>query len=94
MDIIIKDMDMPKNCWNCPMIQVMTGKRYCGKTLSDIKDSAIKLPDCPLIEIPTPHGRLIDADKLEYELCEFGHYKVDKAEIDSAETIIDAEVCK
>ena len=73
------------------MIQVMVGKRYCGKTLSDIKDSTIKLPDCPLIEIPTPHGRLIDADKLEYELREFGHYKVDKAEIDSSETIIEAE---
>ena len=23
-----------------------------------------RLYDCPLIEVPTPHGRLIDADKL------------------------------
>lgn len=92
MDVIIKDMDMPKNCWSCPMIRVMAGKEYCGKTLSDIKDNTIKLPNCPLIEISTPHGRLIDADTLEYELCEFGHYKVDKTEIDSSETIIEAEV--
>ena len=60
MSVLIKGMDMPKYCWSCPMIQVMVGKKYCGRTLSDIKNSDIKLPDCHLVEVPTPHGRLID----------------------------------
>ena len=64
MSLLIQNMDMPKDCWSCPMTKVdlITGQRYCGKTLTDIKDSFIRLSNCPLVEIPTPHGRLIDAD--------------------------------
>lgn len=55
---------------------------------------------CPLIEVPTPYGRLIDADAIQYthaiarslddghnwnELC------VTQDEIDDAPTIIEAE---
>ena len=25
-------------------------------------------PDCPLVEVPTPHGRLIDADSVEKQI--------------------------
>ena len=50
---------------------------------------------CPLIEVPTPHGRLIDADKLNtYDLspvngfCVMG---VTEEDIGLADTVIGAE---
>lgn len=44
---------------------------------------------CPLIEIPTPHGRLIDADAIQdYNVETFGQRLLI---IDTAPTIIEAE---
>lgn len=68
MSIIVKGMEMPKNCIECRFRQY----EYCDLQRQDlyavnIMDYALSLerhPSCPLIEIPTPHGRLIDADEL------------------------------
>ena len=49
---------------------------------------------CPLVEIPTPHGRLIDADEIEkcvHEWYDVGEY-VFADTIRDADTIIEAEV--
>ena len=47
-------------------------------------------PDwCPLIEVPTPHGRLIDADAIQdYNVETFGQRLLI---IDTAPTVIEAE---
>ena len=37
-------------------------------TYSDPVRRSGKRPDCPLIEVPEPHGRLVDADALERNL--------------------------
>ena len=66
MSILIKGMEMPKNCRACPFEHIAIS--YCNV----IKKSTSHYPsgkeiltprhkDCPLVEIP-PHGRLIDAD--------------------------------
>ena len=47
MSILIKGMKMPESCDMCPI----EGCEYINKKFT-----------CPLVEIPTPHGRLIDAD--------------------------------
>lgn len=72
MSIIIKGMNMPKNCGECRLyvdsIQTPDKKYDCnpfcfatGKNITFIGE----LEDfCPLVEIPTPHGRLIDGDEL------------------------------
>ena len=97
MSVIVKNMEMPKNCKDCPFSDheawcLIPGswreRYYCP----DDERSA----DCPLIELP-PHGRLTakktiteiryhDADGYHIvngeQLCEL--------EID-AETIIEAE---
>lgn len=68
MSILIKGMEKPKDCYSCPFahdgwpdewemhclfLDRQVG--YFGKKL--------KVPkDCPLVEVPTPHGRLVDAD--------------------------------
>lgn len=51
-------------------------------------------PDCPLVEVHTPHGRLIDADEIEkcvHEWYDVGEY-VFADTIRNADTIIEAEV--
>lgn len=116
MSVLIKGMDLPKSCATCKLIcqdtaykistfeQVIT---YFCKGLDEnnvIQNTLIKLPNCPLVEIPTPHGRLIDADRL-YETIEqmegFGTIDNENdvvlsavevlTEIDEAKTIIEAE---
>lgn len=77
MSILIK-MEMPKNCWKCPMANTYSGygplqgcfavqgKEYA--CIDEPYDTHYKPSWCPLIEVPK-HGRLIDADELmaEYE---------------------------
>lgn len=61
MSILIKGMGMPKSCNKCPM----TADRYCriiGYPNGDAINKRYKPLWCPLVEVPTPHGRLIDAD--------------------------------
>lgn len=62
-DILIKNMKMPENCVGCPL-----AKNYgmCAITKKQFNwGNPNRLSDCPLIEVPTPHGRLGDLDKLE-----------------------------
>lgn len=62
--IIIKGMEMPKRCFECPCLGEMFGYFVCLITTKDLRAEHginISRPEwCPLIELP-PHGRLIDA---------------------------------
>lgn len=92
MSILIKGLGMPKDCISCRWhhrtgVCVLTGMvTNTGR-------------DCPLVEVPTPHGRLIDADDAFIDADErgFDFWSCD-ADIDSAQeflraqpTIIEAE---
>ena len=97
MSILIKKMEMPKGCWACPFA---VGKHYeCLFTKKSYNWGLTTRPsDCPLIEVQSPHGRLIDADALKRE---FPHdsdwdYPVSSNSyvndiIDKQQTIIEAE---
>ena len=62
MSVLIKGMEMPKNCLNCPMLGVLFNCRVVGN--GEMEDNiTVRRADCPLIEIP-PHGRLIDANEI------------------------------
>ncbi len=79
MSILIKGMEMPKNCNECKfgtwsnLHQTAACKRHdfepCFKDHS--REYMDKRADfCPLVEVPAPHGDLIDRDALnigEYE---------------------------
>ena len=101
MSVLIKGSIMPLMCEECPCCDCddysckATGRgvieyRYDGR------------PDnCPLVEIPTPHGRLIDADELKKNMRNYypsidhlccSQHVVTKRDIDCAPTIIEAEV--
>lgn len=66
-DILIKNMEMPKNCCECPLTYYEDGA--CIFTGIEALSIGIQ-NDCPLIEVPTPHGRLIDADALSERIEE------------------------
>ena len=74
MGVYIKGMKMPKCCQDCPlnydqMACIVTGTRWWSDTivLMDFDSDKERLYDCPLTEIKTPYGRLVDADKLLVE---------------------------
>lgn len=69
MAIYIKNAKLPDNCYECPFNQC--GDCYGGriKYIMDIDDDeelyhTKRHPQCPLIEIPEPHGRLIDENTI------------------------------
>lgn len=63
MSILIKGMEMPKNCGEC-CLKVYDGEDYVCPFSWQICLSLGRQNICPLIELP-PHGDLIDRDKLE-----------------------------
>ncbi len=72
MSVLIKGMEMPTNCQDCPlnydqMACKVTGTRWWSDTivLMNFDSEKERLYDCPLVEVKEPHGRLIDADELE-----------------------------
>ena len=76
MSILIKGMRMPKNCIKCPM----QFGGMCYVMPADVDESRVAptveeawkqgKPDwCPLVEIPEPHGDLIDMDAPEIVYC-------------------------
>ena len=69
MSVYIKDMEMPKSCYQCGFLfhPERHGKVYCtavepmmdiSETLSDERAS-----DCPLVPVPK-HGRCVDESAL------------------------------
>jgi len=60
MSVLIKGIEMPKNCIVCPLID----GEYGGCLVDGKSHGDPNTPDnCPLIPV-SPHGRLIDADAL------------------------------
>lgn len=69
MSVLIRGMNMPRDCHLCPIshwnkLDEFTGCELKKRFFSKEELNQSGRPDfCPLIEIP-PHGRLIDADAL------------------------------
>ena len=98
MSLIIKGSIMPLMCGDCPCYD---GSDYaCNATGRGVIEYRYDgRPDnCPIVEIPTPHGRLIDAEKLAVKIWTEGHFvNGNDCEIavdftQSAPTVIEAEV--
>ena len=73
MSVLIKGMEMPTQCYDCYLIAADPDKDglYCKHLKKDVNDWSSRLEDCPLVEVPTPHGRLVDADGIvRYANCE------------------------
>ena len=69
MGLYIEGMEMPISCEECIIDHKFFKWLGCNKHVS--RDTIIdgkRSPACPLIEVPEPHGRLIDADALVEDL--------------------------
>lgn len=99
MSILIKGKKMPSGCRQCEFCGFggvhceLNVCRFTGQS----QDSNLqgRMTDCPLIEIPDSHGRLIDADALrtKYHWTDnfYETVYVEVEDIDDAPTIIPAE---
>lgn len=70
MSYVVKGYKFPQSCRECWLVYP-EGLHNCSCILTDKywefeeeMPSNSRLPECPLVELPTPHGRLIDADRL------------------------------
>jgi len=89
--------DKPDRCTNCIYMDRIT---YDCKLMygDDYPDFETQYNNCPLVEIPTPHGRLGDLDKLmtEFMDSDLDHLQRDDWKeviqiVADAETVIKAE---
>lgn len=78
MSVLIKGMKMPIGCITCPCMSF--GRDDCTmwcKWLDEPlgewskRGGKWRHPDCPLVEVSTPHGPLIDEAALMLEFAEF-----------------------
>lgn len=87
---------LPSSCEKCPFNYADMSTGICmaaDKTIDTRTYGRKRHPDCPLSELPTPHGRLIDADKFLDWLKEFHPNDVVIMNgVKNARTVIEAEV--
>lgn len=64
MSLIINGMNLPSECSEClfSCYDISVGEPAQCIILGEHSARHSRLKNCPLTEIPTPHGRLIDAD--------------------------------
>ncbi len=98
MSVLIKGMEMPI-CQTCPICDEKLYGNYCRITKEIVSFGFERGEKCPLIELP-PHGRLIDADALNYTMLYKENWMsgtgveapaVWRKDIDAAPTILEAE---
>lgn len=91
MGVFIKDINKPQYCWECPCHNGENGTcNLLGISICD------EIPEkCPLVEVPTPHGRLIDVKDIMYECntarIRAGDSFITRTYVDNMPTIIEEE---
>lgn len=63
MSVLIKGWEIPKNCKECDFYNGYDCLEFSNGVVERYNYNADIRPEwCGFIEVPTPHGRLIDAD--------------------------------
>ena len=102
MSVLIKGMEMPKTCEACDFCQWSNFHQTAVCNRCDYKPVCMdcgtdyrrgRASFCPLVEIPTPHGDLVDRDELlaEYDRQHKGLAGGARRIMEDAPTIIEAE---
>ena len=85
MSVLIKSMNKPTECMTCMFFRTdIRNVDWCVLTEKDLPC------DCPIVEIP-PHGRLVDADAIDYSLGVEDRDGYVHWVLEDAPTIVDAE---
>lgn len=100
MSVLIKGMEMPTSCNACMFCLGVYGEPYRTTDavclINTILEAKGELThSCPLVEVPTPHGRLIDADELLTHVVpknpDADFHCVAVRDIENAPTVIEAK---
>ena len=71
MSVLIKGIEMPKNCCACPLFKSNMSKQLFCKAFGAFDKSdydklpKVRMKNCPLVPVPK-HGDLIDRDALPW----------------------------
>lgn len=96
MSYVVKGYKFPQSCRECWLMSregchsyscIFTGKYW---EFEEEQPSKSRLPECPLVELPTPHGRLIDENELLRH--KYGFSQTARTIIKSTNAVIEAEV--
>lgn len=105
MIVLVRDMRFPNYCSDCEFSKPWGNSgTYCSRhpERESVKYGEEKPEWCPIADVPTPHGRLIDGDKvleIAMEWCPDDDGTVGKIgdlrelldEIEAMPTVIEAE---
>lgn len=75
MSVLIKGMKMPEKCGSCDLFHVESPMHCTVVKGHKTVGAPYGMPRpywCPLVEIPEPHGRLIDGDALDTRVRQAG----------------------
>ena len=86
MAVLLENMEMPRTCYDCKLRRRNGLELICpvlerSYKIADTQILFVREKDCPLIEVPEPHGRLIDKDALDiYQRAEaaYAEYQEDE----------------
>ena len=82
--VLVKGMKMPDSCYHCKIA------KSCGHYIANYTDR--RHPDCPLIALPDHHGRLVDADELNFSsMLDSIDQGIAEETVMDAHTIVEAE---
>lgn len=73
MSVVVIGMDMPTNCLQCSFVRIVSDHYYCGcnancmlgEYVGEYLEGVRRHEGCPLVELPSGHGRLIDGNELQ-----------------------------
>lgn len=96
MNILIKGIKMPESCYECSGFFNKADYHQCyydkdDRDLDELNVYATRPEWCPLVEIPTPHGRLIDERELRRLIKNSCYTVLTNELIDQCKTIVEAE---
>lgn len=98
MSVLIEGMEMPTECDKCSFNRFDPYHmiRFCTAKKKRFEHRYIRPKWCPLVEVPTPHGRLIDERTAYDKIAEQeGGYYIDMDGVDiglqETPTVIEAE---
>lgn len=96
MGVYIKGMEMPKNCMECDIKAEDDDGYHCPFTKVTALNIGIQ-NNCPLVEVPEPHGRLADIEDVKKAIFDYHGEDEQKvrtminAILSSVPTVIEAE---
>ena len=97
MSVLIKGMEMPKNCEECEFHLIediafeLIHQCQINHEYIDNADICGFPYDCPLVELPKKHGRLIDAGEICFSMTNGTDQDIAEEAVREAMTVIEAE---